>query len=187
MAFRKIFAVTRGYYRAISKIIRHKIEVYKAGREFFPEALTRWRLLKHDLSKLTPVELRGLVYEFELDPKDNPQSKNYGRDFWQHHIAHNPHHIEYYERFFVDGKALMPDDALKEMVCDWIAAGVVYEGKRPSPGNWEWGKKNLPAILERLSGGGMMPEYIAPRHGLLTFLKGKLLTEDEFQEYWKEA
>lgn len=52
---------------------------------------------------------------------------------WFHHKGHNPHHWEYW----IDNLSSkqntphkIPYEYVVEMVCDWIAAGIVYGGHK---------------------------------------------------------
>jgi hypothetical protein len=93
-----------------------------------------WRLVRHDASKLSRAELMPYARHFvERTPR--------GAEFeaaWRHHYQHNDHHPEH----FLDGDGvmgLMPDEAVVEMVVDWMAAGRAYHGAWPCcGGEWRW-------------------------------------------------
>lgn len=51
---------------------------------------------------------------------------------WQHHKGHNPHHYEFWMDKFDDGCYVtrMPFEYTVEMLCDNLAAGKAYQGKK---------------------------------------------------------
>jgi hypothetical protein len=98
------------------------------------------RLLAHDLSKLSPAEFMPYARHF---CGDKPVDKRAPRDpefelAWQHHFRHNDHHPEHFQE--PDGHfRQMPDEAVVEMVVDWMAATRAYEGHWPCcGGHWRW-------------------------------------------------
>lgn len=107
-----------------------------------------WRLLKHDLSKLSYKELPHYGRQF-FGKADQPE--NFIK-CWIHHQNHNDHHWEYWiprtghnkcKSPYKDGEPInMPEYAVREMIADWMAAGRAYEGKWPDVFNWEWFIKN---------------------------------------------
>ena len=122
-------------WKAFRKIVKHKIAVFRAGHGWVP----MWRLIVHDFSKLTWTEFKYYTLKFELQdcPKEVEEAG------WAHHLAHNDHHLEFWPTC-PSGFSLMPKDAIKEMVADWMGASYAYEGKWPSCFTWEWGKQNIP-------------------------------------------
>lgn len=88
--------------------------------------------LTHDLSKFTPVEFIESVryYTGTRSPIDTAKELTGYSAAWLHHKGHNRHHYEYW----VDGldqggiPAKMPFRFALEMVCDYIAAGKIYNG-----------------------------------------------------------
>lgn len=116
-----------GHFKVISK---HKWIVFclctKAG--------IPWRGLVHDLSKYSPTEFlesaahftQGKQSPITLTKKMNGYSKA-----WLHHKGRNKHHPEYWYDEKAPIKApIIPYVYAVEMICDKIAAGMVYVGKQ---------------------------------------------------------
>lgn len=114
-----------GHWRTVRqhrKLVRHYCRL--AG-------LT-WRGIKHDLSKYSPIEFleSARYYTGTSSPINRAkQEQGYSRA-WLHHRGRNPHHYEYYMDNFDSGgiPLLMPRDDFVELVCDYIAAGITYQG-----------------------------------------------------------
>lgn len=120
-------------------ICNHKKEVFKACFK----AGIPVRGLKHDLSKFSPTEFLESVryYSGSRSPIDNcKKDKGYSMA-WFHHRGRNRHHWEYWIDNFEKGitPILMPLDDCIEMLCDFIGAGKVYNGKSFSwQSEWKW-------------------------------------------------
>lgn len=94
-----------------------------------------WQGLTHDLSKYSPVEFwNGVKYYTGVkSPHVGERIANGYSKAWIHHHNRNKHHAEYW----VDiGRATgktrpidMPDKYFVEMICDRVAASMVYLGK----------------------------------------------------------
>lgn len=87
--------------------------------------------LLHDLSKFTPTEFIPSVRYFQgnMSPIGAERRANGYSMAWLHHKARNKHHWEYWVEFRDDGTEYyvkMPMKYLKEMLCDWLAAGKTY-------------------------------------------------------------
>ena len=129
--------------------MKHKYFVYVAGRYL---DVPVWRLIVHDLSKLSLVELPHYGRQF-FGPADDPDGFI---KCWIHHQNHNDHHWEYWvprtghnrcDPPYPDGEPVkMPFDAAAEMIADWLGAGRAYEGKWPDLHNWTWLDENLPKM-----------------------------------------
>lgn len=94
------------------------------------------RGLLHDLSKYSPIEFCTSVkyYTGNRSPIDNEKDVKGYSLAWQHHKGHNPHHWEYWidnvgTRENKAGR--IPYNYVVEMICDWLAAGIVYSKKNP--------------------------------------------------------
>ncbi len=92
-----------------------------------------WRGLVHDLSKYSPTEFFESVNYYTGDHSPITEAKkNKGySEAWLHHKGRNRHHAEYW----VDHRApevtpMIPYPYAAEMICDKLAAGIVYEGKK---------------------------------------------------------
>jgi hypothetical protein len=145
-------------YTAVTKIVKHRVALWKAGRKL---GVSTSRLLKHDNSKFHPTEFWQYVRRFELGIKD---PEKWGTA-WEHHWRHNDHHIEYWEdknltydwyhgqgvpKTSVFPGVWIPDEAIREIVADWMAASYAYSGSWPVAGSWEWGDRNLVPMLRRM-------------------------------------
>ena len=114
------------------KTLQHKYFVFVAGRRL---GVSLWRLVKHDWSKFTPLELKGYAQAFY----GGPGTKADFDAAWAHHIANNDHHPEHYLNKAGVPDMPMSDAAINEMVADWFAASRAYGGHWPvSFDSWGW-------------------------------------------------
>jgi len=140
------------YFKYLWTVLKHK---YYVGKECFRMGLY-WRGLVHDISKLYPSEFFAYAGYFYKDK--NKYCIKFSKA-WAHHFTKNKHHWEYwlsspileYNKIetmsdlntMFNGASWeipeMPKVFVKEMVCDWIGAGIVYSGKRDLK---EWYDKN---------------------------------------------
>lgn len=119
-------------------VLRHKWFVFKY-RHLSDCSL--WRALIHDLSKFRPREWSA--YRDNFYERDGSKKKRYreGREFneaWLSHIHSNKHHWQHWLLHNDDGtvKALpMPDSYVREMVGDWVGAGLAITGRIEV---WQW-------------------------------------------------
>lgn len=133
--------------------LKHKWFVLLAGRR---TRAPLWRLLIHDWTKLTPMELPHYQRQF-FGKTDDPAG--FVR-CWLHHQNSNPHHWEYWiprtghshcSTPYPDNEPIpMPEWAIREMVADWLAAGRAYEGKWPDVNDWRWLQQNFLRIAKNL-------------------------------------
>lgn len=91
-----------------------------------------WRGLVHDLSKYSPIEFwEGVKYfNGKYSPIMDCKKEHGYSKAWLHHKGRNKHHAQYW----TDLTAPMPNPVIPyqyaaEMVCDKIAAGMIYNGK----------------------------------------------------------
>ena len=92
------------------------------------------RGLLHDLSKYSPTEFWESVHYFDgtHSPIIDCKKENGYSKAWLHHKGRNKHHSEYWIDFEAPEETpIMPYPYVVEMLCDKLAAGIVYEGK-----NW---------------------------------------------------
>lgn len=86
----------------------------------------------HDLSKFSPTEFIESIkyYNGTRSPIDVCKETNEYSLAWFHHRGRNKHHWEYwYDRFEQGGHACkIPWKYVLEMVCDFLGAGVAYNG-----------------------------------------------------------
>ncbi len=111
-------------------ITRHKWKVLKlcckAGIPF--------RGIVHDLSKYSPTEfLESLkYYTGTKSPITVARRTNGYSKAWLHHRGRNKHHAEYwYDPMSENSTPIIPYQYTVEMVCDYLAASLIYNGK-----NW---------------------------------------------------
>lgn len=91
-----------------------------------------WRGLVHDLSKYSPTEFIESS-KYYVGYKSPIQVARQEREYsaaWLHHKGRNKHHEEYWYDFNAPVKApVIPYKYTVEMLCDNLAAGMVYKGK----------------------------------------------------------
>jgi len=129
--------------------LKHKYFVFVAGLKF---NVPIWRLIKHDLSKFFPSELPYYGNQF-FGRANNSQGFIKA---WLKHQNRNDHHWEFYiprtghnrcvPPYPDNEPILMPTDAVKEMIADWMGASRAYEGTWPNIETWKWLKDNLNKI-----------------------------------------
>lgn len=114
-------------------ITRHKWVVFKLCLKVGEP----WRGLMHDLSKYSPTEFFESVkyYTGTHSPiVECKKDKGYS-NAWLHHRGRNKHHIDYWiDLSSPDQMPIMPYKYVVEMICDKLAAGIIYMGK-------EWTKE----------------------------------------------
>lgn len=118
------------------RILKHlrTIFIHKYYVFYFARKLgISWQGFWHDMSKLSPTEFFESVkyYTGTRSPIDAcKEDKGYSLA-WLHHKGRNKHHYEHWQdNFDKGGEPLkMPDKYVKEMICDYLAAGRAYKGK----------------------------------------------------------
>ena len=90
-----------------------------------------WQGIIHDLSKYGPTEFISSAKHFQGNRSPiEAEKEELGYSLaWNHHKGHNPHHWEYWTDFDENGNIIaqrIPYKYVIEMICDWIAAGKVY-------------------------------------------------------------
>lgn len=90
-----------------------------------------WQGLTHDLSKYSPTEFwNGVKFYTGTKSPHVGERAAYGYSkAWLHHKGHNKHHAEYWQDIQCDGTTKpipMPTKYLFEMICDRVAASMVY-------------------------------------------------------------
>ena len=116
-------------FKHFNLINRHRWAVFKlcckAGIPF--------RGLVHDLSKYSFTQFceSAKFYNRHLSPIPFAKKKNGYSKAWLHHRGRNKHHPEYwYDPSSPDPTPLIPYQYTVEMICDNLAAGLTYNGKR---------------------------------------------------------
>ena len=113
-------------------VIKHKWVVFKLCCKIgIP-----WRGFMHDWSKFSPTEFWESIkyYTGNGSPiKLCKVEKGYSKA-WLHHKGRNKHHPEYWIDMSLPEKTvIMPYKYAAEMICDKMAAGIVYSGKKWTP------------------------------------------------------
>ena len=94
-----------------------------------------WQGLVHDLSKYSFAEFwRGIKFYTEATSPHVKEREICGYSkAWLHHKGHNKHHPEYWQDIRPSGKSEpieMPCKYFAEMICDRVAASMIYLGDR---------------------------------------------------------
>ena len=117
-------------FKHFSLITRHKWVVFKLCCKVGEVK----RGLLHDLSKYSWTEFSEGVKYFNGGHSPITECKKaegYSKA-WLHHKGRNRHHTEYWcDTSAPDATPIMPYKFVAEMLCDKMAAGIIYEGK-----NW---------------------------------------------------
>lgn len=93
-----------------------------------------WRGFWHDISKYSPTEfMESIKYYVGTHSPITEAKKDKGySQAWLHHKGRNKHHPEYWMDYLApDQTPIIPYKYAAEMICDKLAAGIIYEGK-----NW---------------------------------------------------
>ncbi len=92
--------------------------------------------LFHDLSKYSPSEfiVGARHYQGNRSPNEG-EREDYGFSYaWMHHKGRNKHHFEYWTDYDPVTRKMspvkMPLKYVKEMFCDRVAAGMIYNGDK---------------------------------------------------------
>ncbi len=122
------------HFRTITKH-RHKVIAHCMKCGIFFQGL------RHDLSKYSPVEFfeGARFYAGTKSPSENARAETGYSKAWMHHKGRNKHHFEYWTDYSPQTKKLepvkMPLNYVKEMFCDRVAAGKIYQGKNYTDNN----------------------------------------------------
>lgn len=111
-------------------VMKHKWVVFK----LCCKAGIPVRGILHDWSKFLPTEFwEGIKYfDGHKSPIQVCKEVNGYSEAWIHHKGRNKHHPEYWTDFSLPKQTIiMPYKYAAEMICDCLAAGIVYNGK-----NW---------------------------------------------------
>lgn len=111
-------------------ITHHKIVVFKLCCKIG----LYWRGLVHDLSKYSWTEFGESIHYYIGTHSPIMEAKK-DKGFsaaWLHHKGRNKHHPEYWNDISApEHSPVMPYKYAAEMICDKLAAGIIYQGK-----NW---------------------------------------------------
>lgn len=160
---------------------KHKWFVFQAGRKV---GVSFWRLLIHDWTKFLPSELPHYQRQF-FGKKDDPEG--FARA-WLHHQNSHDHHWEWWiprtghtrsiPPYPDNVPLIMSDQALLEMIADWMGASRAYDGQWPRKDQWVWRDKQLPKILPRL-------HPITAQKVLHELNMHRLLSEEQWEQLYR--
>ena len=127
---KKKYKITlRGFFGHLHTVNEHRFKVFclccKVG--------IPWQGLIHDLSKYHPEEFWEGVKYFQGDysPIKNCKTETGYSRAWLHHKGRNKHHYEYWYDYNAPNETpVMPFKYFLELICDSLAAGMTYQGKR---------------------------------------------------------
>ena len=109
-------------------VLKHKWVVFKlCCKVGIP-----WRGFMHDWSKFSPTEFIESIkyYDGHKSPITLCKADKGYSEAWLHHKGRNKHHPEYWVDLTLPEKTvIMPYKYAAEMICDKMAAGIVYQGK----------------------------------------------------------
>ena len=92
-----------------------------------------WRGLLHDLSKYSITEFwTSVKYYTGTHSPITEEKKEKGYSIaWLHHKGRNKHHTEYWvDNMAPNPTPIIPYKYAAEMICDKLAAGIAYQGKK---------------------------------------------------------
>ena len=133
------------------KVVQHFVKVCK-HKHYVRQYCWKLGLYKqgilHDISKFSPIEFWESVkyYQGNRSPIDAcKEDKGYSMA-WLHHKGRNPHHYEYWVTQLDSGgvPVKIPREYALELVCDYLAAGKVYNGNS-FQGEYNWWIKYISA------------------------------------------
>lgn len=164
-------------------ITKHKLVVFKLCCKIgLP-----WRGVVHDLSKYSLTEFRESIRYYEGDHSpiiEAKKEKGYS-EAWLHHKGRNKHHSEYwFDINAPEQTPIMPYKYLAEMLCDKLAAGIVYQGKKWEKGyQLEYWKKERERILINEKIKNLITDFFTQ-----VSIDGieKVLTKKNVQELYKK-
>lgn len=120
-------------YKHLLTICKHKYYVFK----FSVKLGIPMQGLVHDMSKFHPVEFFESVKYFNgsRSPLEVSREKNGYSKAWFRHRGRNPHHWTYWIDSFGEGgiPVKMPFNYALEMICDILAASIVYNKDNFTP------------------------------------------------------
>ena len=116
------------FFKHTKLVLKHKWVVFKlCCKVGIP-----WRGFMHDWSKFSPTEFWESVkyYDGHKSPITVCKADKGYSKAWLHHKGRNKHHPEYWIDWSIpDRTVIMTYKYAAEMICDKLAAGIVYSGK----------------------------------------------------------
>ena len=134
----------RRYIAYVKYVFKHKLYVYQFARQL---GLGFWQSAIHDLSKFRPDEF--IPYARNFYAPDGTKQYSDLPEYsvaWLKHIHRNPHHWQHWLLNWDKGGSTplkMPEKYAKEMVADWLGAGLAITGKVDV---WSWYDNNQAVI-----------------------------------------
>jgi len=116
------------FIKHLHLVNRHRFLVFKLSIK----AGIPFRGLIHDLSKYSPTELFESIKYFngQKSPISFAKKEIGYSEAWLHHKGRNKHHFEYwYDPCAPSRTPIIPYKYTVEMICDTLAAGMIYMGK----------------------------------------------------------
>ncbi|MBQ5566105.1 MAG: catalase [Clostridia bacterium] len=123
----------------MGSIIKHFITITKHRHQVIRlcrKAGIFWQGLGHDMSKYSPSEffVGAKFYQGTRSPNEAEREAYGYSKAWMHHKGRNRHHFEYWTDYNPKTRTLepveMPLKYVKEMFCDRVAAGKIYNGEK---------------------------------------------------------
>ena len=126
------------FWNYMHKVIKHKCIIFR----LCCKARIPIRGITHDMSKFSYTELKeAWIYADGVESLLNNCKKIKGfSEAWLHHKGHNKHHPEYW----IDNlngeptPQIMDRTSSKELICDWLAAGIAYDDYWDFDSPLEW-------------------------------------------------
>ena len=116
-------------FKHMKLVMKHKWMVFKLCCKIGMP----WRGFMHDWSKFSPTEFFESIkyYDGHKSPITVCKADKGYSEAWLHHKGRNKHHPEYWVDLALPGEktVIMPYKYAAEMICDKMAAGMVYNGK----------------------------------------------------------
>lgn len=184
-------------YNDESMIVRPKITLKKIFGHLHTVNKHRWVVFKlcckcgipfrgmmHDLSKYSPEEFfEGARYYTGIKSPITYCKKNEGYSkAWLHHTGRNKHHFEYwYEYLSPNPMPLIPYKFMVEMICDNLAAGMIYQGKAWNNGYqleyWHNSKSNKTIMMNKANQNMLEEAFTLVRDKGIKAINKKTLKE----------
>jgi uncharacterized protein DUF5662 len=165
----------RAHFRYLWYVLRHKWYVFRACLVL---RVPLHQAIIHDWQKFTPTEWRPYVETFYAPDGSGRYQPSLAFDrAWLHHQHYGPHHWQYWILREDSGgiKALeMPKRFAREMVADWIGAGLAL-GK-PDTEQWYLANKEkivlhdstrylVTQLIKRAQRNGIIPRLAVSNNG----------------------
>jgi hypothetical protein len=130
----------KDHYQYLKYVVRHKYYVFKASQLV---GLNPIRAVLHDWTKFLPREWFPYVKTFYAPSGQKHYIESDAFSLaWNGHQKRNKHHWQWWVLIWDRGDSLplpMDFESVKEMICDWLAAGLAINGKVEV---FDWYEKN---------------------------------------------